>query len=105
MPSITDLLRRVRSNEDVWPSVRVLLWRSLLLGIALNLALTDAPARNLRYNAIAFIATYIWSYYDGILTIRNWSTCWAEALVLHLFAVQVSNVLIILLGSPLIATG
>ena len=102
MTSITELLRRVGFNEDVWPSIRVLLWRSLLLGTTLYLALADDPIRNLRYNAIAFIAAYIWSYYDSVLTARRWSISWAEALFLHLFTVQVSNLLIMIFGSPLV---
>ena len=101
MPSIVEFLHSIRFDQDAWFRVQILLWRSVLLGTALYLAFTENPARNLRYNAIAFIVAYIWSYYDGVLTKRKWSTSWTEGLCLHLLTVQIGNILIVAFGSPL----
>ncbi len=105
MANIEQFLRRVGLGPEVWPHVRVLFWRGFLLGTALYLLLTSDPVRNLRYNAIAFIAAYIWTYYDGLMVKRRWSLAWTEALFLHLLTVQFGNILILIFGSPLPTAG
>jgi len=105
MANIEPFLRRVGLGPEGWPHARLLFWRGLLLGTALYLSLTSDPERNLRYNAIAFIAAYIWTYYDGLIVKQRWSLAWTEALFLHLLTVQFGKILILIFGSPLPAVG
>lgn len=95
-------LPRSGVSSEPWRLYAGVVWRGVLLGCALYLALGDDPVRNLRYNLISYIIAIVWCYYDGIGASRRWSTAWYEGLLLHLIGIVVGKVLILAFGSPLL---
>lgn len=83
--------------------VGALMWRGVLLGTTLYLALRDDPETNLKLNGISYILALLWAYYDGLFAKRRWPFAFPEAIFLHLCGVQVANLLILLFGNPLFA--
>lgn len=55
---------------------------------------------NLKLNGISYIAAVVWSYYDGALARRKWSTAWLEGLFMHLAGIQMGNILAFVFGNP-----
>lgn len=78
------------------------IWRGVLLGITLYLALTEDRDMNLRLNLIFYIIAFVWSYYDGIVSKRRWHFAWAEAIFVYLVAVQTGRILGFTFGSPVL---
>lgn len=76
------------------------LLRGALLGTALYLMIGNDPFANLKLNGVSYIAAVVWSYYDGALARRKWSTAWLEGLFMHLAGIQMGNILSFVFGNP-----
>jgi hypothetical protein len=86
-------------RESLRAAAGVLL-RGALLGTALYLMIGNDPFANLKLNGVSYIAAVVWSFYDGVLARRKWSTAWLEGLFMHLAGIQMGNILAFVFGYP-----
>jgi len=96
------LVERLRR---IWTSAAgALVWRGVLLGTALYLLLGEDSVANLKLNGVSYIVALVWTYYDGTFARRIWSMAFVEAAFLHIFGVQVGNLLAAIFGNPVLGT-
>lgn len=92
-------LKRIGLGPDAMRAAGTVIWRSVLLGVTLYLALTEDRGTNLRLNLIFYVIALVWSYYDGVVSKRRWHVAWAEAIFVYLAAVQFGRLLWIMFGN------
>ena len=102
MDHLMKRLDRVGISRETWPFTKTLLLRGMVIGVSLFLVLTDDRQLNLLLNLASLSVAWIWTYYHGLLSRRSVPLAFIEGLFLHLIAVGVGNVLMLLLGSPLV---
>jgi len=87
----------VRDNLGM---IQEVLWRALLSGTGLFLLLTPDRLLNLNLNVIFFLAVTAWSFADRMTSQTSPLGPLLEGAIVHLLAVQISNLLIFLTGQP-----
>lgn len=102
--TLSSVLAKQGLTRWEWSIARLLLWRALLLGISLYLILTPEQDTNFRLSILSLIIAFVWSYYDGLFSKGWWRYAWIEAVLLHLAAVQVGNLLALIFGNPAISS-
>ncbi|GER06684.1 hypothetical protein GCM10007972_13090 [Iodidimonas muriae] len=100
---LSQRLSNVGLTEKSLRAAGTVVWRAILLGSALYLALTPDQDANLRLNMISYIVALVWSYYDGVFSRGRWSFSAVEGIFLHLIGVQVGNLLALMFGNPVLS--
>jgi hypothetical protein len=99
--AFASLASRVGVTPESMRVACAMIFRAFLIGTILYLSLTDDRYINLQRNFTAYIVALVWCYYDGFFARYRWSAAGIEAIVLHIMAVQVGNLLAFVFGSPL----
>ena len=87
------LLKAARMSGVDNAAYRKLLWRAVVLALALCSLLNEDRSRNLHLNGAFLIVAFIWSSHSGTFARSGYFFIVAEAFTLYLVAIQFCNLL------------